>query len=298
MLAHMGAADDVDEVVTGADGRRVGYLARGPRAGRPVLYLHGAPGSRREQRILPDQVLRRFGVRLVSVDRAGYGATDPLPGGRPTRVRDVLTVCDALGIDGFPLVAVSSGGSYAITLAALEPDRVDRVVLSSAQMPYDDDNALGDLQPDQRSELAALRAGRSPDLEREYEEARSALLADVLDGMAGPMATLSRREQDWFAQPWVQQVLVEDVEEGVRASIEGYLEDGLSVVRPLEVDVTSVRAPVRAVHGSIDDWEPLDNLRRTLAGLADVQLFVLDGLNHFGPLLYPDLLVSLAVGDR
>ena len=247
---------------------------------------------------MPDHVLQRFGVRLVSVDRAGYGATDPLAGGRPGRVRDVVTVCDALGIDRFPLVAVSSGGTYALTLAAVEPDRVERVVLSSAQMPYDDDDALRDLQPGQRAELASLRAGRSPDLEREYEEGRSALLADVLVGMAEPMATLSRREQDWFSQPWVQQVLVEDVEEGVRASIEGYLEDGLSVVRPLEVDVASVRAPVRAVHGSADDWEPLANLRRTLAGLADAQLFVLDGLNHFGPLLYPDLMVSLAVGDR
>ena len=103
--------------------------------------------------------------------------------------------------------------------------------------------------------------------------------------MAEPMATLSRRERDWFSQPWAQQVLVEDVEEGVRASIEGYLEDGLSAVRPFEVDVTTVRAPVRAVHGSTDDWEPLASLRRVLVGLADAQLFVLDGLNHFGPLL-------------
>ena len=294
----MRSAEDVDDVVTGADGRRVGYLARGPRDGRPVLYLHGAPGSRREQRILPDQVLQRFRVRLVSVDRAGYGATDPQAGGRPGRVRDVVTVCDALGIDRFPLVAVSSGGTYALTLAAQEPDRVERVVLSSAQMPYDDEDALSDLQPGQRAELVSLRAGRSPDLEREYTEARSALLADVLDGMAEPMATLSARERDWFAQPWVQQVLVEDVAEGVRTSIEGYLEDGLSVVRPFEVDLAAVRAPVRAVHGSADDWEPLANLRRTLAALADAQLFVLDGLNHFGPLLYPDLIVSLAVGDR
>ena len=153
----MRSAEDVDDVVTGADGRRVGYLARGPRDGRPVLYLHGAPGSRREQRILPDQVLQRFRVRLVSVDRAGYGATDPQAGGRPGRVRDVVTVCDALGIDRFPLVAVSSGGTYALTLAAQEPDRVERVVLSSAQMPYDDEDALSDLQPGQRAELVSWR---------------------------------------------------------------------------------------------------------------------------------------------
>jgi len=33
-----------------------------------------------------------------------------------------------------------------------------------------------------------------------------------------------------------------------------------------------------------------------LEQISDTQLFVLDGLNHLGPLLYPDLLVSLALG--
>ena len=248
-------ADVVEDVVTGSDGRTVGYLARGPRDGRPVVYLHGAPGSRREMHVLPDRVLDRFGVRAVSVDRAGYGATDPLAG------------------------------------------PVTRVVLSSAQMPYDGDGALAALQPGQAEELPALRAGRSVALEQDYADARTELLADVVGGLAQPMATLTARERDWFAQQWARQVLVDDVEEAVRASYEGYLEDGLSSVRPFEVDVSAIRCPVRAVHGSADDWEPLANVERVLATLPDAQLFRLDGLNHFGPLLYPDLLVSLCVGD-
>ena len=69
-------------------------------------------------------------------------------------------------------------------------------------------------------------------------------------------------------------------------------------MRPFEVDLTSIRCPVRAVHGSLDDWEPLANLERVLAAVLDAQLFRLEGLNHFGPLLYPDLLVSLCVSDH
>jgi len=91
-----------------------------------VLYLHGQPGSRREQLLIPAEVLERFGVRLISVDRPGYGNTDPLPGDRLARSSDVLTVCDALQIDSFPLVAVSAGGSYALALAGSAPDRVER----------------------------------------------------------------------------------------------------------------------------------------------------------------------------
>jgi pimeloyl-ACP methyl ester carboxylesterase len=42
---------EVEDTVVGPDGRRVGYLARGSVTGQPVLYLHGAPGSRREQNV-------------------------------------------------------------------------------------------------------------------------------------------------------------------------------------------------------------------------------------------------------
>lgn len=293
----MVTTDLAEDAVTDPSGRHVGYLARGPKGGRPVVYLHGAPGSRREQHLVPEEVLERFGVRLVSIDRAGYGATDPLAGGRPARVQDVLTVCDALGIEQFPMVAVSSGGSYALTLAALAPDRVTRVVLSSAQMPYDVDEAVGSMQESMRVELPALRAGRSTHLEDGYEFARSVILDDAASALSGVVATLSAPERSWYAQQWVQEALTVDMQDGVRASIEGFLDDGLSSVRPFEVDVSTVRCPVRAVHGSIDDWEPLANLRRSLAAVPDTQLVVLDGLNHLGPQLYPDLVVSLCVGD-
>lgn len=98
----------------------------------------------------------------------------------------------------------------------------------------------------------------------------------------------------WYAQQWVRDTLVAEVTEGLRKSGEGSLEDSLISVRPFNIDVASIRRPVLAVHGSADDWEPLPNLRRVLALVPDAQLFVLDGLNHFGPLMYPDLLISLA----
>ena len=83
--------------------------------------------------------------------------------------------------------------------------------------------------------------------------------------------------------------------EGVRPGCVGLLEDGLVCMKPVDVDVTTIRCPVRPVHGSADDWEPLPNLVRVLEQISDTRLFVLDGLNHFGPLLYPDLLMALAV---
>ena len=46
--------------------------------GAPILYLHGTPDSRLARH--PDDGLAaKAGVRLLAVDRPGYGGTDPLP---------------------------------------------------------------------------------------------------------------------------------------------------------------------------------------------------------------------------
>lgn len=291
------ADTDAEAVITSPAGRAIGYLARGPVDGRTVIYLHGAPGSRREQLVVPEVVLDRLGIRLVSIDRSGYGQTDPVDGDRVRRVADVLDVCNALGVDSAPVVAVSSGGTYALTLAAVAPERVDRVILSSAQMPYDDESSIHGLQPEQLALLPLLRTGRTDDVVAGFELARAGMLEDPLAALAPNMATLSAKERRWADQPWVRDVLVDDIQEGLRVSVEGFLDDMLAWPNPFEVDLRNVRCPVRAVHGTADDWEPLTNLQRVLPLMNDTQLLLLDGLNHFGPLLHPELVLGLAVGN-
>lgn len=123
------------------------------------------------------------------------------------------------------------------------------------------------------------------------------MLEDPLAALAPNMATLSAKERRWADQPWVRDVLVDDIREGLRVSVEGFLDDMLAWPNPFEVDLRNVRCPVRAVHGTADDWEPLTNLQRVLPLMNDTQLLLLDGLNHFGPLLHPELVLGLAIGN-
>ena len=57
------------------------------------------------------------------------------------------------------------------------------------------------------------------------------------------------------------------------------MDDALICVQSLDVDVSTIRARSRAVHGAIDDWEPLPNLTRFLDRI-ETQLIVLDGMGH------------------
>jgi len=282
-------------VVIGADERRVGFLERGPEQGIAVFYLHGMPGSRHEQRLIPEAVLDRFGVRLVSCDRPGYGATDPLAGDRIARTLDVLTVADHLGVERFPLMAFSAGGSYALTLAATAPGRIERLVLASAQMPYDDESAITTLLADQLALLPFLRDGRNELVDAGAADFRAKILDDPWSLFDPAWATLSPAEKTFLEQPQVRSSLEEDMIEGVQGSAEGLVADLLAWTQPYEVTMSDVGCPVIAVHGVIDDWEPLTNLRRILDLASDVELITLEGRNHLGPLLLPDLLVSLAV---
>jgi pimeloyl-ACP methyl ester carboxylesterase len=283
------------EILDTPEGRRIGWMARGPADGTPALYLHGSPGSRLEQLLIPAEVLDRFGVRLISVDRPGYGNTDPLPGERSARARDVLAVCDALGVGRFPVIGVSGGGSNAVTLAAIAPDRVARTLVVSAQMPYEDETAVGAIPPEKLALLPLYRRGRTPELEELCRRERDDWLDD-LPGMLDGFPTSSESERRWLGKAWVRGAIATQMAEAFRPGLEGFAEDSLTCAKPFDVDVRTIRCPVTAIHGTDDTVCPLPNLRRVLATIETTELILLDGLNHIGPFLYPDLLISLVVG--
>jgi class 3 adenylate cyclase len=85
--------------------------------------------------------------RVVAIDPLGMGASDPLPDPPPTLeelTEEYLTVLDAVGVDRFSIVASLHGVPAAVTAAALNPDRVEKLVFLGGYIhlfrgPDDDD---------------------------------------------------------------------------------------------------------------------------------------------------------------
>ena len=112
-----------DVECTLSDGRRLAFAVWGDPDGVTVFVFHGAPGSRL---FAPDPVTTaEAGVRLVTVDRPGYGASDPQTGRSildwPI---DLLQVADRLGVARFAVVGHSSAGPYALACALRMPQRI------------------------------------------------------------------------------------------------------------------------------------------------------------------------------
>ena len=109
-------------------GRRVHVVEAGD--GPPVVALHGSSTSSLSLMPLLERV---DGVRMLAVDRPGFGLSDsvhvPRSRFRDAAVEFVDEVLDALGIDSCALAGQSMGGAWAVWYAHARPSRVRRLAL-------------------------------------------------------------------------------------------------------------------------------------------------------------------------
>jgi pimeloyl-ACP methyl ester carboxylesterase len=122
------------------DGRTVAVRVQGPEDGPVVVLCQPAPGSR----VLdPDPgATTAAGVRLVSLDRPGYGRSTPVPGGAvpsiPGAADDVAAALEHLGIGRAAVAGWSAGGRIALALAARRPELVSAVAVAATPAPQED----------------------------------------------------------------------------------------------------------------------------------------------------------------
>jgi pimeloyl-ACP methyl ester carboxylesterase len=131
---------------------RVAYLDDGD--GPPLLLLHGCPFSSYIWRqVIP---LLRPHFRCIAPDLLGLGDTETPPDADwslPAQAATVVGLLDALGIDTAHVVAHDHGAATAQLIAADQPSRIRRLVLTNAEA-YDNWPS--------RDELPFIRATQLP----------------------------------------------------------------------------------------------------------------------------------------
>jgi len=111
---------------------RMSYVDHGPRAGRPVLLLHGNPSW---SFLWRDLILRLAaqGRRVIAPDHVGMGLS-----ARPDRflrladrLADIEALLAYLGIGDFDLGVHDWGGAIGFGVAGRRPDRVGRILVTN-----------------------------------------------------------------------------------------------------------------------------------------------------------------------
>jgi pimeloyl-ACP methyl ester carboxylesterase len=150
-MAEPKSSDRKNQQIHLQDRHRLGYAEYGDPQGKPVFYFHGTPGSRLHRHPDPT-IIDSLGVRLITIDRPGYGLSDPQP--RRTLLdwpNDVAALEDALGLDRFAVVGASGGGPYVAACACKIPERLTKAAMVSSGGPIDVPGAEEGLASGRRS---------------------------------------------------------------------------------------------------------------------------------------------------
>lgn len=262
-----------------ADGRHTGFVDYGPTSGIPVLWCHGGPGSRMEPAAFAPAVAAA-GFRLIGIDRPGYGKSTPRPGRSIADwVPDGLAVADALGIERFVAVGVSTGGAYSLALAADAPARVSAVVACCAltDMRWREGKALMTAPNIAAIWAAPNRAAALAVAMETLGADGSNMMTQAAAGPPMPAADLAlMQDPAWMAG------MMDATREMFAFGVQGYADDRIADgVGWGSFDVTKVRCPVLVLHGEADHIVPAVHAGHTASVVPGAKLQVVPALGHF-----------------
>jgi pimeloyl-ACP methyl ester carboxylesterase len=263
----------VDAAIVLGDGRRLAYCEWGDPEGRVILLCHGAPGSRI---FGPEStVTAEAGVRLVTVDRPGYGGSDPKPGRQildwPADVSELTT---ALGVHAFDVAGHSSGGPYALACAYALSDRIKRVALISCIAPYDEPSSE---QVDDDEKLTRL-ARHDLGLAAEEAAKSAAWLAETPERFLD----LPRPDPDvqLLADHAVRSMFVHTMREAVKQGVTAYGWDCALERCPWGFALDQINAEVSIFQGEQDRAVPSTQARILATALPTSHLRLFPDAGH------------------
>jgi pimeloyl-ACP methyl ester carboxylesterase len=239
------------------DGRRLGYAEYGDPGGAPVLYFHGFPGSRLEARPAHSIALA-MNVRLVAIDRPGYGLSDDLPGRTLLDwPGDVVELADQLALERFSIIGVSGGGPYAAVTAARIPQRLRAVAIACGLAPLVD--------PQSGSGLPKLRgapgffARRSPRLACMLLATAAPFIRRHPEGLLFHFRERSTpADRDVLARPEVWKSFCDSLSEAFRSGSKGAVRDLQLYSRYWGFRLQEIRSEVQLWQGELDTIIPAE----------------------------------------
>lgn len=245
------------------DGRLAQIWVGGAAVGPAVFFLPGCPDSRLIART-GDDVARRAGVRLIAINRPGYGQSTPAASDHLSVADDLVALADAMSVTQFRLVGMSVGGPYALACAAVHPKRVESVAVVGAS---------GD-----RRLLNGTRAEATEHFRPDFE--RFVASIDPTDPDDAALATRWIDAMSRADRVAMTAMSTADLAHHARESLtdaRGYLADAVATFRPWAFDPSRVQCAVNLWYGDEDGYVPDGRLLNTLIPGARLTFFEATG---------------------
>ncbi|MEZ3181761.1 alpha/beta hydrolase [Streptomyces pimonensis] len=224
------------------DGRLLGWAEWGREDGTPVLLCPGAATSRHLG--LDAAAVHDLGIRLISLDRPGLGASTPAP--RRTFADfavDVRTFAHRRGLGRPAMVANSQGAPFALACAAAGAVDALAVVSGADEVA---DPRFADVLPPQLRHLVDLAV----DEPHKAEEIFAAFTAQAMWEMVlggSPACDVAVYREESFTAAYLRAL-----REGFAQGAGGYARDAVLAMGRWGLDLASIAVPVDVWYGVED----------------------------------------------
>jgi pimeloyl-ACP methyl ester carboxylesterase len=241
-------------------GRELCVELAGEPDGTPIVVQPGEPMSRRLYGGWIADAERK-GIRLIAIDRPGYGGSTPQPGYTvASGARDVGAIADALGYDRIGVWGISGGGPFALACAALLPELTVAAAAVASPAPYGVDGfdyfeGMGESNVEEYQLLVTDPEAARLDL----AEGRQAILAATPEEFAASMESLLSPPDRAVLTSELLDWLVESFQVAVAPSLQGWWDDGASKMTDWGFSLGAIRVPVKIWHGRQDRFVPVQH---------------------------------------
>lgn len=268
----------MDTTITLSDGRRLAYAEWGDPGGKPVFLLHGTPGSRL---LCPDaEATEAAGVRLLTVDRPGFGRSDPRPfHSLVDASADLQELSDMLGLGAAGVIGWSGGGPFALAHAFAASDGVVAVGVAGSSLHAES-------MPEELSGLEGLIEGLRNRDRTAYDEVLQrgrrfadnplGILEQTLANADDPDRDLMAPRSDAFREYW---------QEAARQGAHGFAASWTATFGlPWGFSPADLEVPVHIWHGADDVVVPARHSEHLADLIPTARLTVYPGEGHLCPI--------------
>jgi len=262
-------------------GRRISWAEYGDPEGSPLLMCHAITGCRL---LVPDDmaVLKKYGIRLIVPDRAGYGLSTPATKDTLTQwLDDIRYFISEIGIEGCDIIGHLAGGVHAKMLAATFPDMVGHLHLISSTAPLQDKEGLEMLVPLYRMVIVLSRHSEPA--------ARAVLKLSFKQAIKNPLhyfeqvkAHISEADHKTLATDGLKERLVSAFAETHRQGVDHMLDECLMIANHYHIKAEKIHCRVTTWHGLQDSHAPVAMMDRFEQGFPLlVNRHRIEGAGHY-----------------
>lgn len=269
--------------------KKVHYYTYGNPTSKPILFVHGFPGTGKQGQMLLKGSTYEKDFFMVAMDRPGYGTTQHEPDFSLKKfAENADELMTLLGYQNFFVLSVSGGGPYAAAVSFFLGHRVQATVSINGIAPMEL-KKFPFLNQAQKKMYLLNKLLPRPALEFFVERLYNKKADRIDQILTSDFEGFSPHDRKVLDDPEMGPFLFETFKFSVLKGPYGLLSDMRIYLEPWGFEVKKIKVPYHLHHGSADDVVHPIWSRFMKEELTDVRFKLYDGEGHYSlPYNYRD----------